>query len=1007
MNSISDKARFMDHAVFSLWRPIICPTLIGREAPLQAITTLCNAVQSGDPAPQVLLVSGEAGIGKSRLLQATHERLSRQGWHILSVAATEAEQNQPLGLLVALLHRICPALPAETIAATLGPAAPIVAQVLPELSPLLTADERASSAELPHLQRLFFAGVGALCALLSTAAPVVIMVEDMQWSDTVSLAGLHDLMRRLHGKPVVFLLSARETAPTHAFAGLLADLRRMRALYEIPLAPLSRAELDLLLQVTLRLTHPAPATFLHALHTLTDGNPFFIEEVLSALVVTGQLTVEHGTIRAPDDLPIPPSLLAAVQRHAAVLSPEATELLRVAAVIGQRFDFAVLQHMVERPEAALIPPLKELIAAGLLVEAEPDCFAFRHALARAVLAETLLTRERRRMHRRLGERLIAAGAVGQAGPASEHFFAALEWAPALHWARIAAEEALRLYAPHEAIVYLSRAIHATQHLPDAPMAELYHLRGQAYETIGELASAQADYEAGLHAAQAADSPADEWQALFDLGSLWLTRNAQHAAAHLEGMHVVARTLGDPLRLGRSLNSLGSLALSRDDPHTARHYHREALALFTTADDPQGAAETYASLGIAAYLCGNLAEGTAALTQAIAGYEALDDWAGVIHCLSNLGLRAGQDTERLDAATLTELEPALERALALTERLYRRTDEACVRTIFGRYLIAVGRYDAALTMLQAALQIAREIAHPWWTIQARAALGLLYTELLAPRRALAHLTPALAEAQAGGLTILIRDVGRYLVSAHLLLRTFAPAEAALQECAVPRRSDETRSVPGRQLLRAAAEVALARGDAQAALATIDGLIATAADPNGVIANLWWLRGIALMHLRRYAEARSVLEAALAAAQTEGRRPLAWRIATALANLAQLQHRDRDAQQAATEALTIINELAHAIPERALRTAFSERAAAAVPTVAAQSHRQAVKQTFSGLTDRERVVAQLVARGRSNREVATELVISERTVTTHISNILGKLNLTSRTQLARWAIDKGLE
>lgn len=997
----------VNQAVVALWRPIIAPTLIGRDGPMQTIAALCDAVQAGEAAPQTLLVSGEAGIGKSRLAAAARERLGRQGWHVLSAAAAEADQSQPLGVLVTLLHRICSHFPPETIAATLGPAAPIVARLLPELSPFFAAETAAEMAELPHLQRLFFAGLGALCTRMADAAPLLIAVDDAHWSDPTSLVGLYELMRRLRGKPIVFFLTARPAAPTHALAGLITQLQRERALHELPLAPLNREELDLLVQITLRLRHPTPAAFLHGLAILTDGNPFFVEEVLSALVVSGQLSVHHGAVTAPDTLPIPASLRAAVQRHAAFLSPEASELLRTAAVIGRRFDFHTLQHLLERPEAALLSSLKEVIAAGLLVEAEPDRFAFRHALAQAVFAEELLTRERRGMHRRLGELLTAAGAVGQAGAASEHFFAALEWAPALHWARLAADEALRLYAPHEAIIHLSRALAAAQHLAEAPTAELRHLRGQAYETIGETATAQADYAAALASAQATDRPADAWQALFDLGNLWLTRDAQRAATYLEAMHAVARTLDDPLRLGRSLNSLGALALSRDDPLTAQQHHREALARFTAADDRRGMTETLAALGSAAYLGGNLAQGTAAFTEAIAGFRALNDQGGVIHCLSNLGLRAAQDTERLDATTLSELEPALAHALAMTERFGRRTDEACVRTLFGRYLIAVGRYDGAAAMLQAALQIARESEHPWWTIQARAALGLLYSDLLAPRRALAQLTPALAEAQAGELTMLVRDVCRYLVGAHVQVRAFAPAEAALLTAAAPRNAGEARSVIGRQLLCAAAEVALARGDAQAALELIDGLIATAAEPGGVIPNLWRLRGMALMHLRRYAEARTVLEAALTTARAEGRRPLAWRIAAALANLAQRQHRERDAQQAAAAALALISELAQTIPERALRETFSARAAAAVPTVVGQSHRQTVKQTFDGLTDRERAVARLVANGRSNREVAAELVISERTVTTHLSNILGKLNLTSRTQLARWALDKGLE
>jgi DNA-binding CsgD family transcriptional regulator len=996
----------VEQAAFSLWRPVVCPTLIGRDALLGAIEQLGEAVRAGERVPRVLLIRGEAGVGKSRLLAAARAQLARRGWSQLVVAAAEPDQPLPLGVVVALLRELCAVRSPAYVVAALGPSAAAIAPLLPELGPHLNTDGSLTAADPAQSQRQLFHGLAQLCVGLTERGPLLLVVEDAHWADAASLAGLHVLAGALGALPVLLVLTAREIASTHPLAGLTADLARLRTLHELTLAPLARDELALMLQITLRLAHPVPADLLHALHVLTDGNPFFVEEVLSALLAAGQLRIDQGALVAPPDLPIPSSLRAAVQRHAAFLSREARELLELAAVIGRRFDFALLQRMLERPEAALIPPLKELIATGLLVEEAPDRLAFRHALARAVIAGDLLARERRGLHRRLGELLAAADNVALAGAASEHLYAAEAWEPALQLARRAAEEALRLYAPHEAIVHLTRALAAARHLPGVPTAELHHARGQAYETVGELAAAQTDYEAALQEARATGRRTDEWQALLDLGFLWLARDSQRAAAYLEQMLAVARTSGDPLLLGRSLNRVGNLALNQDDPPAALRYHREALPLFEQAGDQHGVAETLDLIAIAEYLRGNLAAGTVAFARAIDGFEALHDRFGLIHSLTHLGLRANLDTEPLDAAALAELEPPLLRALTLAEGMRWRTGETFVRTVLGLYLTAVGRYGEALAMLQASLQIALEIEHHWWAVQARASLGLLYTELLAPRRALAQLTPAMAEARASGLTMLIRDVGRYLVTAHLSLRAFTQAEAALTAGATPRDAGSAPSVPARQMVRAAAQLALARGDAAVALELVDGLIATAVAPGGVTPSLWWLRGEALLQLRRYGEAREALEAALAAARREGRRPLVWRIAAALANLGLLQRREQDAHTAAEEALATIAALAETLPDRALREAFAQRAAAAVPTVASQTHRQAVKQSYDGLTDRERDVARLLAQGCTNREVAAALVISERTVTTHISNILGKLGLSSRTQVARWAIDKGL-
>jgi DNA-binding NarL/FixJ family response regulator len=133
---------------------------------------------------------------------------------------------------------------------------------------------------------------------------------------------------------------------------------------------------------------------------------------------------------------------------------------------------------------------------------------------------------------------------------------------------------------------------------------------------------------------------------------------------------------------------------------------------------------------------------------------------------------------------------------------------------------------------------------------------------------------------------------------------------------------------------------------------------------------------------------------------------WQISISLGKLYQGQRRHKEAEQAFAAARTIIEELARTIEDQALRDTFMQQASRMVPQTRSLTAAQATKQAYSGLSAREREVAVLIAQGKSNREIADMLVLSERTIESHVSSILLKLDCTSRTQIAAWAIEKGL-
>jgi ATP/maltotriose-dependent transcriptional regulator MalT len=171
-------------------------------------------------------------------------------------------------------------------------------------------------------------------------------------------------------------------------------------------------------------------------------------------------------------------------------------------------------------------------------------------------------------------------------------------------------------------------------------------------------------------------------------------------------------------------------------------------------------------------------------------------------------------------------------------------------------------------------------------------------------------------------------------------------------------------------------------------------------------IWKSRGEALAALHQTAEAEATFQAARETASARGAIPLLWRIHVALGKLYQAQRRYDDAANAFSMARTIVAELATSIPDERLRDNFVQRANALMPAPAPLTPRRAAKAAFGGLTARECEVAALVGQGKSNREIANDLVISERTVEHHVTNILSKLGLNSRAQVAVWAVEKGL-
>jgi DNA-binding CsgD family transcriptional regulator/tetratricopeptide (TPR) repeat protein len=990
--------------------PMRCPTLIGRAEPLATLRLFVEQAKQGEG--HVALIGGEAGIGKSRLVTEIKTYATEQGLLLLQGNCFPTDLTYPYAPVLDLLRSLVASNP--KLAVAVKALAHDIFPLLPELVP----DQASARSDLEPEQekRRLFALLATFFLQLSAQSPHLFVIEDMHWCDDTSLDFLHYLARRSVSQPLLLLATYRSDEMQQPLRSWLAQLNRERRAQQIQLVPLARNEIEAMLVAIFEQKHTAieMRRFLHGelldlLCTLTEGNPFFVEETIGSLVDADEIFYVQGywNRRAGGEISIPSSVQDIVQRRTELLNEEARRILTLAAVAGRRFDFALLQQLTQYNEQQLLLLMKELVAAQLVVEESADQFAFRHALTRQAIYRQLLRRERSMLHKSIAETIEHSGIRdARLEELAYHFYQAGLWQKVVDYARLAGEKALQLYAHHAAIDYFTWALEASEHLQLAPSPALYRTRGQAYETLGEFEQAQHDYTGALNAARVLQERTAEWQSVLDLGFLWAGRDYAQAETWFRQALVLAQALDNPVLHAHSLNRIGNWHANGEQPHEALRYHREALAIFEQLHDPRGIAQTLDLLGMVSYLGGDLLQGTVYYQQAIPRFRELKDQQGLTSSLATLTLRGPTyQTDALSAAaSLMEAGQDAEAALSIARAIGQRSAEAYALFQLGLCLGSQGEYGRALAAVCNSLDIAEETEHRQWQTAAHTVLGGIYSGLLAYSRARAHFEQALGLAREIDSLFWTRIAAGYLASTAVQLQDFFLAEETLN--AVLNSNTPAETMAQRMLWCAAAELALAQKQPGRCLEITDRLNASGARETEERSSLrvLKLRGGALTLLQRAGEAEAAWVAAREIAMAQGARPMQWRICIALGNLYQAHERSAEAEQAFATARTLIAELAATVTDE--HDDFLQAATALLPHTRPLSPRRAAREASGGLTAREREVAVQIAQGRFNREIADALVLSERTIETHVSNIMFKLGFTSRRQIASWAVEKGL-
>jgi DNA-binding CsgD family transcriptional regulator len=478
-------------------RRLLAPELVGRDLELAELGAALAATLSGDG--RVVLVAGDAGIGKTALLRAFIAKVRQP---VLMGECSETGSARPFGPFVEILRSALATASTDLVERSLQGHARELARFLPERAGVQVEPSGGTDRFQSHEAfAMFFAD-------LARSKSLVLAVEDVHFADPATLELLPYLARRLRAERVLILLTYRrdEVNRLHPLRPVLADLERSPQTTVVALRPLGAAGTSQMLQGALGLSRAPTGEFRRALDEVCEGNPFFIEEVLKTLAQRGDLVYRDGgwqRDKEVHDIAIPESVHSAVDQRVRALAPDAQRILRVAAVIGRRFDFDLLQLASALPERTVLDALAAALEGQLIVEAgDPrgDQFVFRHALTReAVLAE-LLQRERRSLHRAVGvflERRVASDPAPAADALAYHYDEAGDAERALRFHELAAEEAIRLFAFAAAARHLERACALA---PDDPRA-----LAKLQLRLSEAAKSGHQYRRALEAADTARS----------------------------------------------------------------------------------------------------------------------------------------------------------------------------------------------------------------------------------------------------------------------------------------------------------------------------------------------------------------------------------------------------------------------------------------------------------------------------------------------------------------------
>jgi DNA-binding SARP family transcriptional activator len=480
--------------------------LVGRDREMDRLEEALDTLFEGQG--ELILLIGEAGVGKSRLALEVARRAMRRGALSLGGAAYDYEQQLAYGPFVEALVSFAGQIQSPELHALLEGIAPEITLLAPAIGLMLGTSHAPDAGGTLDRHRLF-AAVAALLARLEARSPVVIVLDDLHAADEASLQLLHYIARAARRAPRLLIATVRsdELAESSRLAQLLTDFHRAGLGLRLDLSRLGRRD-SAILVTTLLGNGPSARKVAETVYDLAAGNPLYTEEAVRTLREGGQLQQVDGRWQlATSELPVPGPLAERMVARVARLGATSKQALETLAVVGQDASYPLLQRATDLPEAAMLDAMNDCLRRNILEES-PRGYRFGHPLYRAALYERLSQARRASLHGRIAqaiETLYPAQLPAHAEVLAHHH--GLSHAPgrAVPHLIVAGNRAASVYANEAAIHYYRRALDLL-HEPGAPeestpetLAGLWEKVGDLYALVGEAGQDVAAYGAAIDA----------------------------------------------------------------------------------------------------------------------------------------------------------------------------------------------------------------------------------------------------------------------------------------------------------------------------------------------------------------------------------------------------------------------------------------------------------------------------------------------------------------------------
>jgi len=988
------------------------PVFVGRATELDRLVLALEGAEAGTPSTR--LVVGEAGIGKTRLVSEFLAAAAERGIHALRGDCLQVgDTGLPYAPFVGALRPLIRSLPRERLDELIGPGRSELAHLLPDLGPPRPrAVDPGGAQNAAAAQARLFEVVLRILRGLAEERTVVLVLEDLHWADSSTRDLLRFLVRNARDARFLFLATYRsdEMHRRHPLRPLLAELQRLDNVGDIELLALSEAEqADQLAGIVGEAVAP---DLVRTVHARSGGNPFFAEELIAG--------GEAG-------LAVPRTLRDTLEDRVHQVGAAAQRLLQVASVAGVAVDHRLLSTVAGMPDLELTDALREVVDAHFLIPTAPDeipGYRFRHELLSEVVYEKLLPNERMQLHAAYAEALESRSDAWDTDPAgtgaqlAHHWQMAHEPERALPATLRAARAAAAGFAFQEAQAFLERALELWPKLPTgrqpadvdrttilADAAEAAAQAGDARRSIEFVRSALAETDpmsdprrAGVlhHRLAWYLNESGDWQA----GVVAMERAVElipidpptperaRVLADLAHSLMVRSRYSDSLALAEAALAISRATGARD---------AEARALVTIGLDIGCRSDFERAIPL-------LAEGHA-LSIELGSPTAL--------FVSAVGYGWALDESARHAASLELARDSLRR-IGLLGAEARFGGQLKSKT--ARALFELGRWDEAQALLDEALGAGTTRYATRWLLSNRTRLHIHRGEFAAARRDLATYA-ALGERVIGpDPDLMLERRAELAVTSADPVTARAIVRDVLDRIVEPDVDSDARQllVIGLWVEATEAELARAAGSRRRAASA-------AASADELAERMREGRSRVLEHVP---EPVALMRADWAVAEAllsrvHGRRDLeTWEQATALrrevgrpfdlaAILAWLA--DEQLAAGARDAAAMSLAEGHAIATQLRARPLRERLEASARRASIELegvHSAASEADRLGLTRREREVLALLVEGRSNRQIADELFMAESTAGVHVSNILGKLGVTRRTEAAAVAHRLGL-